>query len=200
MACRKMSPRLYVALLFSLLAVFLFVILLLPGGRLRTIIDERRYPREYREYVTKYAELYDVPEALIYAVIRTESCFHADAVSPAGAVGLMQLMPDTFRDISDNLLREFLEDGMIRDPETNIRYGTCYLSWLYRHLGDWTNTIAAYNAGIGNVREWTKTKDLVDENGVLVVRKIPYNETKQYVTSVFRAKDIYERLYFCKTQ
>ena len=127
-------PRVQRFLLLLLLAALSLMVLLMPGGRLRVLIEERWYPREYQEYVTRYAELYEVPEALIYAVIRTESRFQADAVSPAGAVGLMQLMPATFRDISDNILDEFLDDGMIRDPETNIRYGVCYLRWLYRTL------------------------------------------------------------------
>ena len=195
---KSMETRkpLYVVLLLLLFAALSLMVLLMPGGRLRVLIEKRRYPREYREYVTKYAELYEVPEALVYAVIRTESRFQADAVSPAGAVGLMQLMPATFRDISDNILDEFLDDGMIRDPETNIRYGVCYLRWLYRTLGNWTNSIAAYNAGIGNVRKWEKTDGLADADGELIVREIPYDETRQYVTSVLRARNAYQRLYY----
>lgn len=75
-------------------------------------IDRARYPREYSEYVSEYAEAYGVPEYIIYAVIRVESNFSSNAVSEAGAVGLMQITPDTFDWISMLLKRE-TELGML---------------------------------------------------------------------------------------
>lgn len=157
-------------------------------------IDEKLYPREYEDYVCRYAAQYDVPESLLFAVIRTESGFRPDARSPVGALGLMQLMPATFRWLSDDMLGEHLEDGMILDPETNIRYGAYYLRRLYDRYGNWLTATAAYNAGIGNVDEWLE-QGLADGSGTLIPDKIPFRETRNYVATIRDTREVYERLY-----
>lgn len=151
------------------------------------------YPREYSEFVSASAAEFGVPEAVIYATIKTESGFDADAVSYAGAIGLMQLMPATFRWLTDDMLREGLDDSRISDPATNIRYGTYMLSWLYGIYGNWETVFAAYNAGVGNVNKW-----LGDPRYSFAghLTKIPFEETRKYVR---RQKDnvrMYERLYY----
>ena len=83
-------------------------------------IEKLFYQREFEEYVTKYSSEFDVPEALVYAVIRTESNFDPEARSNVGAIGLMQLMPDTL-DWLSRLLDEDNPTGEINDPETNIK-------------------------------------------------------------------------------
>ena len=93
-----------VILVISLLFGFLFD--LACGG-----IERLRYPRKYRDYVETYASRFSVPEAVLYAVMRTESGFDSAAESSAGAVGLMQLMPDTFRWLTQDVLHEYLEDA-----------------------------------------------------------------------------------------
>ena len=158
-----------------------------------TCFEKASYPREYVEYVTVYAEAYGVPEELVYAVIRTESDFDSGAVSQAGAVGLMQLMPSTFRWLTDDMLFEHLEDGMLYDPETNIRYGTYCLSYLYDRYGRWDLAIAAYNGGLGNVDEWLADDRYADGEGGL--SRIPFKETRQFVTRVTDAWEMYEKLY-----
>ena len=152
-----------------------------------------RYPKQYSAYVEHYAKAYDLPPHLIYAVIRTESDFDSSATSAVGAIGLMQLLPDTFRWISDDVLRERLDDGMIYDPETNIKYGTYYLSRLYDRYGDWDVTFAAYNGGSGNVDEWLADSEYADGEGGL--KDIPFRETRSYVKKVNKALKKYERLY-----
>ena len=158
-----------------------------------TCLGKSAYPQGYSEYVTVYAEAYGVPETLVYAVIRTESDFESGAVSGAGAIGLMQLMPSTFQWLTDDKLFEHLEDGMLYDPETNIRYGTYYLSLLYDRYGRWDLALAAYNGGLGNVDEWLEDDRYADGEGGL--KKIPFKETRQFVSRVTEAWEMYEKLY-----
>ena len=158
-------------------------------------IDRALYPKTYGEYVTKYAEQYNVPVNLVYAVIRTESGFDPEAMSSAGAVGLMQMMPSTFRWLTDDMLGESLADEMLYDPETNVRYGVYYLRRLYDRYGDWTTACAAYNAGSGRVDGWLKDKTMTDLQGNLIVSRIPFDETRAYVRKIQKAYLAYERLY-----
>lgn len=158
-------------------------------------IDRSLYPREYSELVEKYAKQYDVPVNLVYAVIRTESSFDPEAVSRVGAVGLMQMMPSTFRWLTDDILVEALEDDMLYDPEVNIRYGVYYLRRMYDRYGDWQTALASYNAGSGRVDGWLEDPLLTDWKGNLDPDSIPFEETRNYVKKVVKAYDAYCRLY-----
>ena len=158
-----------------------------------TCLEKQAYPQGYESYVTVYAETYGVPENLVYSVIRTESDFESGAVSRVGAIGLMQIMPDTFKWLTDDILFEHMEVGMLYDPETNIRYGTFYLSYLYDRYADWDLVIAAYNGGPGNVDKWLEDDSYSDGEGGL--KKIPFRETRQFARRVNRAWDKYEKLY-----
>ena len=163
------------------------------GDFLITCVEKKSYPQDYTEYVTVYAEKYGIPEHLIYSVIRTESDFESGAVSRVGAIGLMQLLPDTFKWLTDDVLFEHMEVGMLYDPETNIRYGTYYLSFLYDRYGNWDLVLAAYNGGPGNVDKWLENSDYADGEGGL--KKIPFKETKQFVRRVNQAWKKYDTLY-----
>ncbi len=156
-------------------------------------IDRKTHPLKYTEYVEKYSEQYSVPKEIIYAAIKTESCFKSNAVSSAGAVGLMQMMPETFLWLCEKN-GEDLEAGMLYDPETNIRYGTYYLSYLYSRFGLWETVYAAYNCGPGRVEEWQKNEKYADENGILT--DIPIKETANYVKKMTDAVETYRNLYF----
>lgn len=161
----------------------------------RDPLQKQLYPRHYTEYVTRYAEKYDVPANLIYAVIDTESGFRADAISSVGAVGLMQLMPVTFEWLTEYQLRENLPARNISDPETNVRYGVYYLRWLYDRYGHWEEACAAYNAGHGKVDKWLQDSELTDKDGRLLLDRIPVGETRTYVKRVQTAYAAYARLY-----
>ncbi len=156
-------------------------------------IEKIFYQREFTEYVTKYSNEFDVPEALIYAVIRTESSFDPEAKSSVGAIGLMQLMPDTL-DWLSRLLDEDAPTGEINDPETNIKYGTYYLRHLYNRFGSWETAIAAYNAGHGRVTAWLKNKEYSDDG--INLKSIPFEETKNYVNKVTGNYNTYKKLYY----
>ena len=180
-------------LLLVLIALVVFVAVFSEDILLSA--EQKAYPQKYSLYVNKYAEKYEVPQYMVYAVIRTESGFDSSAVSAVGAIGLMQLMPDTFRWISDDLLRERLASSMAYDPETNIRYGTYLLKRLYDRYGDWNAALAAYNAGPGRVDDWLKDAQYTDSSGHLIPDRIPIAETRNYVNKVQSTAQVYTRLY-----
>ncbi len=164
-----------------------------------TQIERAVYPKpeQYRIFVEKYSREYGVSEDLIYSVIKTESDFDSSAVSSKGAVGLMQIMPATFEWLSNDMLREHLDSGMLYDPETNIKYGTYYLSRLYNKFGDWNTALAAYNGGEGNISEWLSDTRYSEDGTNLIIENIPgeFSETKNYVKKVNKALSKYTSLY-----
>jgi soluble lytic murein transglycosylase len=155
------------------------------------------YPDKYHDIVTKYSAEYSVPKELVFAVIKVESDFDENAVSSANAVGLMQMMPETFEWLTKDILREHLSAGMLYDPETNIKYGTYYLSRLYNRFGDWDTALAAYNGGEGRVSDWLDDSRYSQDGKKLIVNNIPpeYSETENYVVKVNKALSKYNNLY-----
>jgi len=156
-----------------------------------SLIEKSQYSTDYEEIVSRYSEEYNVPKDLVFAVIKVESDFDPKAESSAGALGLMQMMPDTFAEITDDFLCEHLPFEALTDPEVSIRYGTYYLAYLYRYFDyNWHNAIAAYNGGMGNVSKWLKDPENVDDEGNL--KHIPFSETRSYVSKVEKAREFYE--------
>ncbi len=175
-----------------LIIILLSVGLGLAASYLWDISERNSYPMKYTEFVDKASEQFGVPKRIIYAVIHTESSFEASAESSAGAVGLMQITEATFEEISGKLGDSY-EKGMMYDPETNIRYGTYYLSYLYKYFGEWDTVFAAYNAGMGTVSGWLDNSEYTNEEGKLV--NIPFEETKNYVKKINEAAKKYTELY-----
>ena len=180
------SRRLF---LLGMALILLFVLVPNLWGRAERLL----YPRKYEALVDQWAETYGLDPLLVDAFIRTESGFDSAAESSAGAVGLMQLMPDTFRWLTQDVLHEYLEDGMRYDPETSIRYGACLLSRYYLRFGRWELAFAAYNAGETRVDGWLADESIADGTGGL--RRIPYRETRHYVSKVQKSVSVYEKLY-----
>ena len=182
----------------SLVIIVILALSVVIGFVYQTLTDRadlRRYPRpdQLQSIVTHYSGEYGVPEYVIYAVIKTESGFDSGAESDVGARGLMQIMPATF-DWLVSITQDGYEAGMMFDPDTNIRYGTYYLSYLYLKYSDWNTVYAAYNAGPDKVDEWLRDPSMTDENGKL--KKIPFDETDTYVEKVADAQSAYRRLYY----
>lgn len=182
------------------LASFIIVLVLaILFGFLADFIIEKiefsvyKKPEEYVPYVSMYSEKYDVPEHIIYSVIKAESGFDELAKSSAGALGLMQMMPGTFEYLASSHFGENCIPSNLYDPEISIKYGTYYLSYLYERYGNWTLAFAAYNAGPGNVDEWLSDKKYSSDGQKL--DKIPFKETKKYVSRVNRNIEKYDRLY-----
>lgn len=159
-------------------------------------VMEHFYPLEYSEYVQQYSEQYSVDETLVYAVIRTESGFRAEVESSAGAMGLMQIMPDTFSWLQNMRDGEVTHsDSELLNPQTNIEYGTYFLSYLIdKYEGNEQLAVAAYNAGMTNVDNWLE--DIAHSADGVSLTSIPFEETKNYVERVENTKRVYETLYY----
>jgi len=186
------GARLALAVLtVAVVVVFLASQLAVPGGLGLGFVQSRLYPIEYREMIGSAAERYGVDPYLVAAVVKAESGYQADALSPAGAVGLMQLMPSTAQWIEG---REDWAGGTVTaltDPESNIELGTYYLAFLLGLFdGDVRTTLAAYNAGQGTVAEWLATGSFA-EGAFLESSDIPYPETRGFVERVERLRSIY---------
>lgn len=150
------------------------------------------YPMKYTEYVEKYSAEYGVDSKLVYAVIKTESSFNPNAVSYADAVGLTQITPETFEWLRQKLGEEN-ENLSLYDPETSIKYGAFFLSYLIDEFENTDTAIAAYHAGRGRVAGWLKDKEISRDGKTL--GEIPIPETAHYVKKVNKAFNIYNNLY-----
>jgi soluble lytic murein transglycosylase len=142
------------------------------------------YPLRYETIVRGHARNYSLDPALLAAVIYQESKFKADAESKSGAVGLMQLLPDTAKGIAVHTGGSAFRVADLYDPEINVRYGAWYLRHLLRKYGEERTALAAYNAGQDNVDRWRR-------QGV----EIQFPETRAYVNRVEDLKKIYRDAY-----
>ena len=144
-----------------------------------------RYPLKYEPIIQGHARNYHLEPALVAAVIYRESKFDADARSSSGAIGLMQLLPDTAKGIAQLTggSRFVVED--LYDPEINVRYGSFYLRRLLNKYDDVRLALAAYNAGQANVDGWIAAEE----------EEIPFPETREFVDNVLEAREVYARAY-----
>lgn len=146
------------------------------------------YPLAFRDDVARNASANALPESLVYAIIRTESNYLPGALSPVGAVGLMQIMPATAERISKG------DSSRLTQPELNIKLGTKHLKGLLAQFDKKLPlAIAAYNAGSGNVKRWQKSLGELPSDEF--VESIPFGETREYVKKVTTAMELYQRLY-----
>jgi soluble lytic murein transglycosylase len=133
--------------------------------------------------------------ALTLAIIRQESAFEVDAVSPAGALGLMQLMPPTAKHVAKGLKLRYRKDDLTRSPDYNMLLGRAYLQELLDHFdGSYVLAIAAYNAGPDRVSGWMSIYGDPRDHGVDVVdwiETIPIYETRNYVQRVLENLQVY---------
>lgn len=160
-------------------AVFVYVHETKPTPYARLV-----YPLRYEGIIRGHARNYRLDAALLAAVIYQESRFRPGARSPSGAIGLMQLLPETARGIA---LRTGGTAFRVEDlyvPELNVRYGSWYLRHLLDKYSSESTALAAYNAGQTNVDRW------LDQGG-----EIRFSETRRYVDEVLESRRIYERAY-----
>jgi len=149
------------------------------------------YPLAHADAIRGAAAKNRLDPALVAAVIYEESRFRDDVSSHQGAVGLMQVLPSTAREIARQTGGTAFETGDLTDPRVNILYGSYYLRELLDHYdGRDVPAIAAYNAGVGNVDAWLST-----EGGKLSVNAIPFSETRSYVSDVLRTRRLYRKAY-----
>lgn len=175
--------------IFERIVLVIFVSIILVKAL--EVGSQMAVPYDYGEYIERYSKEHNLDNALVAAVIYQESRFRSDAESRVGALGLMQIMPDTGIWIAEKLEVEFSEEKLL-DPEYNIRFGTWYLSYLLERFdGNLKVALAAYNAGPGMVDQWLKD-DRYSVDGELT--EIPFKETRDYVTTVLAMQDTYRRI------
>ncbi len=142
----------------------------------------------YRRPCRKIVERLSSEPALVFALIKAESGFCADAVSSAGAVGLMQLLPSTAKFVCEREGMEF-DEARLTDQEYNVTLGCLYLKYLLRRFPVPETAVAAYNAGEGVVGEWLENENYSKDGKNLF--SIPYPETRTYVKKIVKFKKIY---------
>lgn len=134
--------------------------------------------------IQRWSAAHRVDPLLVRAMIRAESGFRPAVVSHKGAVGLMQLRPDTAQEVAGKLGLSGFRPERLTDPETNIRLGTWYLAELLKRFPDRRLALAAYNAGPTRVSGWMRQHPKAD--AATVLRKAGYRETRDYVAQVLR--------------
>lgn len=151
-----------------------------------------RFPVTYTSQVHSNANLQQLDPALVFGLMRQESMLDKNAESPVGARGLMQIMPETGRQIARKLNEPLQSASSLFEPETNIKYGTFYYKqMLNRFNGNFALAAAAYNAGPNRVDKWLPSGQWMPAD--IWIETIPFKETRKYVTSVLSYAMIYSQ-------
>lgn len=177
----------------TFIILMIALLLTIVGIHKSNSLEKIFYPYFYKQTVEKYALVYQTDPLFVIAVIREESHFYPKSSSHKGAIGLMQLMPDTAKEISIWLDEDY-DTINLQKPEDNIRYGTWYLSALNKEFkGNSILILAAYNAGSGRVNSWLKESSKTFNT--YKIEDIPFTETREYVTKVLNSYEKYKELY-----
>lgn len=177
--------------LFLLVLLVLLVVIVIKAA---PFVVRQIYPLRYQEIITQQADSLDVDPSLIAAIINVESHWRADAISPKGARGLMQLMPATADWAAEKTGNAGITSSQLLQPELNIELGTWYIADLLRQFDNsLVVALAAYNGGRGNVRNWLDAG--IWNGSIQDIDRIPFGETKRYVQKVIRHYEVYKSLY-----
>ncbi len=158
---------------------------------------DKRFPRyKFSKYQSE-SEQHQIPLSWAYAITRQESAFKVDAISSAGAKGLMQLTHNTakhaYRKSKDMIHHRYSNSKQLLEPETNIELGIAHLGELLKRFdGHLILATAAYNAGSHRVEQWLRNNSVSDP--ILWIEQIPYKETREYVKNVLTYQEIYSQL------
>lgn len=179
---------------FNIIAIIIVIVAyILLNIFLKTFI----YKTNYLDIVQNKTKDYYVDPYLVLSVIKAESNFNKDAMSPKEAYGLMQLLHSTAKEVNEEVKSvEVLDINDLYDEEINIILGTKYISNLIKHYnGNYHLAICAYNAGCGNVDKWIEKGIINKSFSVKEANKIPYDETRTYIKKVLFNYNIYKILY-----
>ena len=155
---------------------------------------KKMYPIKYYNIVVANSEKYEIDPLMIMSIIRAESGFDEDATSNKNARGLMQIREDTANWCASSLKVYNFDIQNLYNPDTNILLGTWYFNNLMKEYnGDVHLSIAAYNAGTGNVKKWLNNPEYSSDGKTLT--KIPFPETEKYINKVMNNYKIYNKLY-----
>ncbi|MGR8920776.1 MAG: transglycosylase SLT domain-containing protein [Gammaproteobacteria bacterium] len=160
-------------------------------GKARSYDDlELRFPLLFADIAREYAARRKLMPARVMAIMRSESAFVAEARSPAGALGLMQLMPATARETARRIGMQAGPTRRLYEPRRNIALGTAYLAeMMKRYGGNFAMAAAAYNAGPHRVRRWRGAGCTEAE---VWIDTIPFTETRRYVRRAFFYTALYQ--------
>ena len=187
---RNVNKFKLVSLLLLLSVVLIIIIVNAVKLGVQTV-----YPRQYVGLVEENAELFDIDESLLYALIKTESGFDKTAVSSVGAKGLTQITPDTFSWLQTKTGEEYDEDALF-EPEISVYYGAYFLDMLLEEFGNTETALAAYHAGRGKVNQWLSDPRISPDGETL--ENIPYEDTAGYVKRVMKNTEKYKNIYDIK--
>lgn len=148
------------------------------------------YPLKYKKLIVEKSLQFDADKALIFSIIKAESSFDKDAVSNAGAIGLMQIMPATAVNAAMELGIDNFTTDMLYEPNINIEIGVFYYNYLKKKFGNVDCALAAYNAGEGNVNTWLNNIEYSSDGKTL--QKIPFPETHNYLKKIKLNYRIYQ--------
>ncbi|WP_410769745.1 lytic transglycosylase domain-containing protein [Fontibacillus sp. BL9] len=153
------------------------------------------YPIYYKEEIRVHADNNDIDPLIVAAIIKVETNYKPGAESKKGALGIMQIMPDTAKWVIDKAKLENVElDQVKNESGTNIRIGTWYLKSLSNQFdGNMVAVIAAYNAGPTNVKNWIKSGRW--DGRLETTKNIPFGETRHYVQRVSHYYEQYSNIY-----
>ncbi len=170
--------------------LFLIAVAVVVAAGYKPIMKKYFYPKKFSEIVEQNAEKFGVDANLIYSIIKAESGFDKNAVSTAGAKGLMQITGNTASWIKKQISLE--GDIDLFDPDTNIMLGTWYISKLISdNDGNLITALASYNAGGANVKKWQKeagTPNILPDD-------MPFEETRNYVNRTIEFYEKYKKLW-----
>jgi soluble lytic murein transglycosylase len=173
-----------------LLSTVLVVLVAVAAGAAWVVRSEpdwylrARYPLSYEQSIRASAQAHSLDPALLASVVYVESRFDPNARSDVGAVGLMQLLPETASGIALRTGGTLFVVDDLRNPDLNIRYGSWYLDHLLARYGSTEMALAAYQAGQGNVDRWRRTGTGIE-----------FPETRAYVSEVERVRNVYADAY-----
>ena len=143
-------------------------------------------------YIKASAEAHSIEPELVSSIIRQESIFNPKIVSPAGAIGLMQIMPYTGEEIAGDLKETFVLDSLYF-PSVNVRYGSYYIKKLLdKFKGNLILAVAGYNGGPHNAKKWKAQNS--DDGFDMFIEDIGFTETRKYVKKVLGNYWTYKQL------
>jgi len=146
----------------------------------------------YQDQINEYSNKYNVDPLLTASIVKVESDFDNDAQSHQGAKGLMQLLDETAKHSAEVIGEDYYPDKL-NDIDYNLKLGVGYYNYLYNYYNNKELALAAYNGGVGNVDKWIDQGILDKDNPD--ISKIPFDETRQYVTKVMANYEVYKTFY-----
>lgn len=156
---------------------------------------EQRFPLAWQTLFEQQAEEHSIEHSWLLAMARQESGFSERAHSPVGALGVLQLMPKTARQVASKNNISYQGEQQLYEAELNIQLGSLYLKQLLEHFDhQYILATAAYNAGPHRVEEWLEKNTFDKENWAHWVATIPFPETRQYVQNILTYSLIYQHL------